>query len=79
MCRKLDLPAKTRDYRDAQFGAGNQSFLHIEFNCDQVESSLLNCRQEEWHGDHCNAENTVGVVCGEMFFAGDYGKIISVT
>ena len=71
MCRQLSLPSPTEQYRSAEFGAGNGSFYDQQIDCDGHETSLDQCRQEPWNG-HCGEENTVGVVCGDMVFAGNY-------
>ena len=70
VCRKLGLSDQIREYRDSQFGNGSASYLHTRFECDGHHSSLLDCRQEQWNG-HCGEENSVGVVCGDLVFAGN--------
>ena len=30
----------------------------------------MNCWQHQWQFGHCGAENSVGVVCGDMVYAG---------
>ena len=76
VCRQLGYNEATQHYRDSDFGAGNLSILHTSFNCDGGDSSLLNCRREQWYGECGGHTGVVGVVCDEMQFAGKNSIVI---
>ncbi|XP_074632022.1 scavenger receptor cysteine-rich domain-containing protein DMBT1-like isoform X2 [Acropora palmata] len=68
VCRQLNRPLPSQKLRNSDFGAGNLTYLSTTFYCDTTKSSLLNCWQP-WQYGHCGAENSVGVVCGDMVYA----------
>ena len=47
------------------------SFLATSFYCEGHHSSLEDCNQNQEDVQHCGDENVIGVVCGEMVFAGN--------
>ena len=69
VCRQLNRPLPSQKFSNSDFGAGNLTYLSTTFYCDTTKSSLLNCWQP-WQYGHCGAENSVGVVCGDMVYAG---------
>ena len=69
VCRQLNRPHPSQKFSNSDFGAGNLTYLSTTFYCDTTKSSLLNCSQP-WQYGHCGAENSVGVVCGDMVYAG---------
>ena len=64
----INLPYPHERYYESEFGRGNQSILPMDFSCDGHESSLLECRHENYY-DHC-ADEIVGVSCGDLEMAG---------
>ncbi|XP_074632006.1 uncharacterized protein LOC141890434 isoform X2 [Acropora palmata] len=68
VCRQLNRPLPSQKLSNSDFGAGNLTYLSTTFYCDTTKSSLLNCWQP-WQYGHCGAENSVGVVCGDMVYA----------
>ena len=69
VCNMFNLPHPHERYHNSEFGRGNQSILPMDFSCDGHESSLLDCRHEDYHEHHCGDE-IVGVSCGELVMAG---------
>ena len=79
VCRTLGLPDPLRTFHDFDFGTGNYSYLPREFQCDNEDTTLLDCRHEEYYDSHCDEDATVGVSCGELVYAGKSDiKLITV-
>ncbi|XP_078350705.1 MAM and fibronectin type III domain-containing protein 1-like [Oculina patagonica] len=66
VCRMLSLPEPEEQFHESQFGPGNQSILPMDFSCDGHESTLMECRHEDYYDHHCGDQNTVGIACGEL-------------
>ena len=74
VCKMLSLPEPEEEFHESQFGPGNESILPMDFSCDGHESSLLECRHENFYDHHCGNQDTVGIACGELVMAGKYKK-----
>lgn len=69
VCNMINLPHPHERYHNSEFGRGNQSILPMDFSCDGHESSLLDCRHEDYYEHHCGDE-IVGMSCGELVMEG---------
>ena len=69
VCSMINLPYPHERYSASEFGRGNQSIIPMGFSCDEGDSSLLDCRQEDDYEHYCG-DDIVGVSCGELVMAG---------
>ena len=69
VCNMFNLPDPQERYYSSEFGRGNQSILPMGFSCDERDSSLLDCLQDDHYVHYCGGD-VVGVSCGELVMAG---------
>lgn len=70
VCKQLGLPGLSDVFYGAPFGQGNGSILSEEYNCQENDTSLLNCSKTGYISSYCSHGDDVGISCGPLVAAG---------
>ncbi|KAL9953601.1 hypothetical protein ACROYT_G041044 [Oculina patagonica] len=69
VCKQLGLPELSDVHYGAPFGQGNGSILKEQYNCQENDTSLLNCSKTGYISNYCSHGDDVGISCGPLVAA----------